>query len=132
MKKILVIDDDEITRYLLAKVLQKAGYAVVTAEDGEHGMMLLRSECPDAVITDMIMPQGDGVETIIRIRREQPRVRIIAISGGGKFKTAHVLTAAEALGADVVLAKPLQPAELLRCLEYPSPDAIQQPAASRP
>ena len=70
--KILVIDDDYLVRYTLARILQSQGYEVVTAADGESGMTLFRSAAPDLVITDIIMPEQEGIETIRQRRRELP------------------------------------------------------------
>src|SRR5882762_4645380 len=98
--KILVIDDDHLVRYALSKILLGAGYAVVTASDGRRGMAVLRAEHPDVVITDIIMPEQEGIDTIIQIRRERPGVKIIAISGGGRIRNIDFLEMAQSLGAD--------------------------------
>jgi DNA-binding NtrC family response regulator len=114
--KILVIDDDHLVRYALSKILLSAGYQVVTASDGRRGMAVLRAEHPGAVITDIIMPEQEGIDTIIQIRRERPRVKIIAISGGGRIRNVDFLEMAQSLGASDVLAKPFEADELLNCL----------------
>ena len=114
--KILVIDDDHLVRYALSKILLSAGYEVVTASDGRRGMVVLRAEHPDVVITDIIMPEQEGIDTIIQIRRERPRVKIIAISGGGRIRNVDFLEMAHSLGASEVIAKPFEANELLSCL----------------
>jgi DNA-binding response OmpR family regulator len=114
--KILVIDDDHLVRYALSKILSSNGYEVVTASDGRRGMVVLRAEHPDAVITDIIMPEQEGIDTIIQIRRERPGVKIIAISGGGRIRNIDFLNMAHSLGANDVLAKPFEVDELLSCL----------------
>ena len=114
--KILVIDDDHLVRYALSKILSSNGYEVVTASDGRRGMVVLRAEHPDAVITDIIMPEQEGIDTIIQIRRERPAVKIIAISGGGRIRNIDFLDMAQSLGANEVLAKPFEVDELLSCL----------------
>jgi CheY-like chemotaxis protein len=114
--KILVIDDDHLVRYALSKILLSYGYEVVTAADGKRGMIVLREEHPDAVITDIIMPEQEGIDTIIQIRRERPGVKIIAISGGGRIRNIDFLDMAQSLGADEVLAKPFEAEELLSLL----------------
>jgi len=114
--KILVIDDDHLVRYALSKILLGAGYEVVTASDGKRGMAVLRAEHPDVVITDIIMPEQEGIDTIIQIRRERPAAKIIAISGGGRIRNIDFLEMAQSLGASDVLAKPFEVDDLLSCL----------------
>jgi CheY-like chemotaxis protein len=126
--KILVIDDDHLVRLSLSKFLTKNGHNVTTAADGARGMLML-GERPDVVITDIIMPEQEGFETIVKLRRDHPRIKIIAISGGlrrGDVKL-DVLSMAESLGADAVLAKPFEPEELLaelNKLDFRAPSSI--------
>ena len=129
--KILVIDDDHLVRYALSKILSSNGYEVVTASDGRRGMVVLRIEHPDVVITDIIMPEQEGIDTIIQIQRERPGVKIIAISGGGRIRNIDFLEMAQSLGADDVLAKPFEVDDLLSCLIRlglpPTADAASEP-----
>jgi DNA-binding response OmpR family regulator len=111
--KILVIDDDHLVRYTISKILQRNGFDVVTASDGKRGMAVFRTENPDVVITDIIMPEQEGAETIIMMRHERPQVRIIAISGGARTRNIDYLEMARALGADDVIRKPFEADELL-------------------
>src|ERR1700741_243216 len=106
--KILVIDDDHLVRYTLSKILSSNGYEVVTASDGKRGMAVLRAEHPDGVITDIIMPEQEGTDTINKIPHERPAIKIIAISGGGRIRNIDFLERAQSLGADGVLAKPFE------------------------
>ena len=123
--KILVIDDDHLVRYALSKILLDAGYAVVTASDGRRGMAVLRAEHPDVVITDIIMPEQEGIDTIIQIRRERPAIKIIAISGGGRIRNVDFLEMAHSLGASEVIAKPFEANELLgRLIALGLPPAV--------
>jgi CheY-like chemotaxis protein len=128
--KILVIDDDHLVRYALSKILSSNGYEVVTASDGKRGMTVLRDEHPEVVITDIIMPEQEGIDTIIQIRRERPGAKIIAISGGGRIRNIDFLEMAQSLGADEVLAKPFEAEKLFSCLLRlglpPAGDAISQ------
>jgi DNA-binding response OmpR family regulator len=110
---ILVIDDDHLVRYALSRILQRGGHQVMTAADGVSGMALLRAEDPDVVITDLIMPQQEGFQTIVMMKRERPGLKIIAITGGLRHRNHDALSMASALGADEVLAKPFEPRELL-------------------
>lgn len=123
MFKILLIDDEEDIRDSVKKVLERDGYDVTTAASGEEGLAIVSDTKVDIVITDIIMPGLDGVDAIKKIRQILPAVRILAISGGGKFgpdkyrpeaitTTAYLQAAAEA-GADSVLTKPFQRSELL-------------------
>lgn len=116
--KILIIDDDPLVRYTLAKILTSHGYDVVTAIDGQRGFDSLQSENPQIVITDMIMPEQEGIETIIRIRRERPEIGIVAISGGGRYGNMDFLPMAQSLGASQTLAKPFEADELLHCVQH--------------
>ena len=115
--KVLIIDDDPLVRYTLSKILTSNGYDVVTAVNGERGFASLVDENPEVVITDLIMPEQEGIETIIRIRRERPDIRIIAISGGGRYGNFDLLPMAQSLGADAIVAKPFEAEELLGPLQ---------------
>ncbi len=104
--RILVIDDDEQMRILLRQVMEWAGYEVIEAEDGRDGMMKQRKHKADLVITDLIMPEQEGLETITSLKKEFPHVKIIAISGGGRIGPEAYLPAAQELGADKIFSKP--------------------------
>ena len=110
--RILVIDDDDQMRVLLRQVMEWAGYEVMEAEDGREGMQLQRSDPADLVITDLIMPEQEGLETIGQLRREFPGTKVIAISGGGRIGPEAYLPAAQELGADKVFSKPFDVREL--------------------
>ena len=120
MAKILVIDDDAVVRETIVLLLQDDGYEVLAADDGMRGMALFRSEQPDLVITDLIMPEKEGIETIRDIRGRSPDTKIIAISGGARLRNFDYLRIAEKFGANEVLAKPFDTGDLLdsvaRCL----------------
>ena len=111
--KILVIDDDHLVRLTLSKILCHGGHEVVTAADGKRGMIMLRAEHPDLVITDLIMPEQEGFQTIVMIRRDYPDMKIIAISGSLRKSNHDALSMAASLGADEVIAKPFESADLL-------------------
>jgi DNA-binding response OmpR family regulator len=104
--RILVIDDDTAVRVTIETVLAGCGYGVVCAADGKEGVRLFLALRPDLVMTDIIMPVQEGIETIFEIRQEQPTARIIAMSGGGRIASSDLLGMARELGADHVLAKP--------------------------
>jgi len=127
--KILVIDDDNLMRYTLARLLRSQGYEVVTAADGELGMTVFRSAAPDLVITDILMPEQEGIETIRLMRRERPAAKIIAISGGARLGDFDVLEMAHKLGADDVIRKPFDAGELLTRVRqlHPLPEKLPSP-----
>ena len=107
MTTVLVVDDDPDIRRVFQKVLENAGACVLEAENGNVALKLLASHAVDVVLTDMIMPEMEGIETIMAIRREQPTIRIVAISGGGSVSAHSHLDLARHLGADAVLTKPV-------------------------
>jgi DNA-binding response OmpR family regulator len=114
--KILVIDDEPAIRSILSRLLSDQGYQVTTAEDGVRGWALFLEQKPDLVITDIIMPEREGVETIRKIRREYPHAKIIAISGGGRLVNYDVLAVARKFGADEVIHKPFDARGLLEAV----------------
>ena len=115
--KVLVIDDEHSIRHTLRRLLEAHGFEVVTANDGRHGMALFRSERPNLVITDIIMPEQEGIETIMLLRQERPEVGVIAISGGARTRNLDYLKMAGSLGADDVIQKPFEAEELLSRLD---------------
>jgi DNA-binding NtrC family response regulator len=117
MARILIIDDDDQFRLMLRRVLEKEGYQVIEAVDGNDGMAQFRRDKTDVVITDLIMPEKEGVETIVGLRKEFPEVKIIAISGGGRNAPGGYLMLAEKLGAMATMEKPIDRIKLLALLE---------------
>jgi DNA-binding response OmpR family regulator len=111
--KILVIDDDPLVQRSIEMILRLGGHQVRTASDGLRGLALFREAQPDLVVTDIIMPDQEGLGTIMAIRKECPRAKIIAISGGGRMGNLDLLKVARELGADDVIAKPFDPEMLL-------------------
>jgi CheY-like chemotaxis protein len=111
--KVLVIDDDDRMRRLIGKILRLGGHQVVAAADGVAGMQAFRDERPDVVLTDIIMPEQEGLGTIMMLLRENPKVKVIAVSGGGRVGNVDILEAARTLGAHDVIAKPFKPRDLL-------------------
>ncbi len=106
MKKILVIDDDPNMRRLLSRTLVALGHEIKVAENGEEGVACCLEWSPDAVLTDIYMPDQDGLETIKKIRAHISGDRIIAMSGGGSIGHMDVLRCARLMGAKYVLTKP--------------------------
>lgn len=106
MPRVLVIEDDEEVRELLDSLLSREGYAVTTAANGKQGVDAFLSEPFDLVITDIIMPEKDGIEAIMDLRRGRPELKLIAISGGGRAEPENYLHSAQLLGANRTLRKP--------------------------
>ena len=112
MASILLIDDDDDLRSIVAMMLTSAGHLVREAADGSAGLKLYRENPADIIITDLVMPEKEGLAVIIELRKINPQVRIIAISGGFAFDSKLYLSMARKLGADQVLHKPFLPEEL--------------------
>ncbi len=113
MKRILIIDDEEPLRRMLRQMLERNGFIVTEASNGAVGLKMHGKEPFDLIITDIFMPEKEGLETIREFRREFPSVKIIAMSGGGKTGELSYLSLATALGASRALAKPFERAQLL-------------------
>ncbi len=119
MARILVIDDEPQVRTLLLKNLELEGYQVMDAPNGKVGMKLFQEEPFDLVITDIVMPEKDGIEIIGELQRCFPETKIIAISGGGQsLKADYVLHTAETLGVHCTLFKPFGIEEFLNAVEH--------------
>jgi len=113
IKRILIIDDDVQILDMLRQTLEREGYEVVDASNGKKGIRLYREKPADLIITDIIMPEKEGIETIIELKRDFPDVKIIAISGGGKIRSEEYLSMAKKLGARYTFSKPVKREELL-------------------
>ncbi len=113
MATILVIDDDFYVREMLKTVLEDSGYDVLEAADGNIGVKLFSEHKVDLIITDIIMPEKEGLEAIQEVRKTSPDVKIIAISGGAKVGPTTYLKLAEHFGANRVFQKPIHISELL-------------------
>ncbi len=119
MARILIIDDEPHVRTVLLKNLELDGYQVMDAPNGKVGMKLFQEEPFDLVITDIVMPEKDGIEAIGELRRCFPETKIIAISGGGLSLNAdYVLHTAEALGVHCTLFKPFGIEEFLTAVKH--------------
>ncbi len=108
MARILVIDDEKEICEMLSEKLESAGYEAEVAPNGKVGLTLQSKKPFDLVITDIFMPEKEGIETIRELRRDYPAVRIIAISGGYRYGPEELLEAARMLGADRTFAKPFK------------------------
>ena len=113
MASILVVDDDDLIRKLVYKTLVRAGYDVVASANGEEAAKIYRQQPADLIITDLFMPEKEGMEIIMELTRDFPGVKIIAISGAGSLGTTGYLEMARMIGAARTLAKPFGQEELL-------------------
>lgn len=116
MTRILVVDDEELARFTLREVLESAGYDVAEAKNGRECVERQRATPFDLIVTDIIMPEKEGVETIIELRHDFPKLKIIAISGGGRTHNLDFLKLARQYGADAILAKPFTDDQLLEAV----------------
>jgi DNA-binding response OmpR family regulator len=113
--RILVIDDEASVRAFIRQTLETEGYEVKEAADGKEGLAALRPYPADLIITDIFMPNKEGIDTIRTVREQFPQTKILAISGGGS-RRMEVLSAAVQFGAHHALEKPFTPAELVAAI----------------
>ena len=113
MYKVLVIDDDVSIRDMLAEVLGDAGYGVEAAADGVEALRMIKASPPDLIVTDIIMPEQDGVGVMLQLAKEHPNVKVIAISGGGRISPESYLYMAQKFGALKTFTKPFDINEFL-------------------
>ncbi|MBP9042430.1 MAG: response regulator [Spirochaetes bacterium] len=116
MKKIVIVEDDQVIRESLKEFLEINGYEVMAIESSIDLLQKISSFKPDILITDIIMPDKDGIEIIIETKKYLPNIRLIAISGGGRIDSEIYLNTAKYLGADATLKKPFSHKELLDCI----------------
>jgi len=129
---VLVVDDDVMVLQAVVILLEDRGFNVLAAVDGVQGLHEYRKHRPDVILTDIIMPQKEGISLIRDLRREFPEAKIVAMSGGGRVGNSDYITIAKALGADTALSKPFdedQLIETLRALLGPVERANQVSAA---
>ena len=114
MKRVLLIDDEPTILLMLKKMIERAGdYEVDLAQNGLEGMKLINDRQFDLVVTDIIMPEKEGLEIIAELRRTKPDIKVIAISGGGRLSPEGYLESANMLGADKTFKKPFEQKELV-------------------
>jgi DNA-binding NtrC family response regulator len=112
MARILIIDDEESVRITLSKTLKAARHDIHEASDGDVALKILTEQKIDLVITDIVMPNREGVETMRAIRANWPRIKVIAMSGGERIRTPEFLKEAGELGVSELLKKPFSMSEL--------------------
>jgi DNA-binding NtrC family response regulator len=112
-QRIMIVDDDASIRQTLQKLLSREGYEVIQAADGSEAVRLWRQRGGDLVITDLHMPQKDGIETIVELLSHSPGIRIIAMSGGGQTKRLDLLGNVALLGTILTIEKPFTIHEMM-------------------
>jgi CheY-like chemotaxis protein len=117
MSVILIIEDDKELREMLKTALIRKDYTVLEAENGKEALIHFKPEVTDLVITDLIMPEEDGLKVIMKIRGMKQNIKVIAISGGGKAGPGSYLDLAKALGADAIYSKPFSINDLILKVE---------------
>ncbi|MCP4020791.1 MAG: response regulator [Desulfobacteraceae bacterium] len=117
MAKILIIEDDEKFRKMLRFLLEESGHKIFEAADGREGMSIFRRGAVDLIITDIFMPEQDGLGVLREVIKGYPDMKTIVISGGGKIGAYQYLEYAEQFGADKTLAKPFENEELLAIVD---------------
>ena len=112
MARILIIDDEYFVRALLTKILERKGHEIFEASNGQEGIDFFeQGGQADLVITDIFMPEMDGIETLRHLKEKNPDLKIVVVSGGGKGLAKGYLPAAAAFGADATIEKPFDPLE---------------------
>ena len=117
MKKILVIDDELPVRILVKSILERDGFIVSVASNGMEGLLSQKNNPADLVITDLIMPEKEGIELIQELKKEFPLLPVIAMSGGGITPADGHLKTAKILGAAAILEKPVDKVDLVKTVE---------------
>lgn len=124
MARILIIDDDKMILGMLRQVLEHAQHTVIEAPNGEIALRVWREQPADLIITDILMPEKDGLEVIRELRRESPTAKVIALSGGSRRIHFDALDVAKRFGAVRTLTKPFELKDLLQTV-----DAVLKPEA---
>ena len=117
MPGILIVEDDKELREMLKISLLRNNFTVLEAENGKDAIIHFKPLLTDLVVTDLIMPEEDGLKVVIKLRELKPSIKIIAISGGGKVGPGSYLNLAKALGADAIYSKPFSINDLIAKIE---------------
>lgn len=125
MAKVMLIEDDNLAARTLEIVFKKAGHHVVSVTDGEDGVRSFRAENPDVVVTDIVMPQKDGIEAVRELCALSAAIPVIAISGGDRTRNLEFLKVASEVGATEVLNKPFSNEAFLKMAEQHAKDFFE-------
>ncbi|MGA3008465.1 MAG: response regulator [Opitutaceae bacterium] len=132
MARILLIDDDVTVRTILCLALAEMGHNVVEARDGKEGLKLFKTGNFDLVITDLVMPEKEGFEVLTTIRKKNPSIKVIAMSGGGMHNAVNYLHTAKLMGAAKLLEKPFSNEALMSAINDLLPGGAAPPASPGP
>lgn len=116
MKRVMLLDDDEELRISVRRLLEKSGYEVTDFGSAEKALVHCRVCPPDLMLTDMVMPETPGYEVIVRLRRDHPDTKIVAMSGGARLGPKEYLDLARLVGADLAIAKPFRGRALVKAI----------------
>jgi DNA-binding response OmpR family regulator len=128
MQRILIIDDDHHILMMVKKMLERAGFEVDLASNGDEGLALFKKLSFDLVITDIIMPEKEGLETIREMKRLRSELKIIAMSGGGKVSSENYLSTAKIFGAAKILTKPFTQKQMVSAVQ----ELLGEPSKGNP
>jgi CheY-like chemotaxis protein len=117
MAKILVVDDDDLSRQVIHQMVETLGHEAASVASGSEAVAACREHAFDLIVTDLLMPDQDGIELIRELRQLRPDTPILAVSGGGRITATDYLASARQLGAVGVLAKPFSRTDLREALE---------------
>ncbi len=121
MATVLIVDDNDLMRDMLVQMIEMEEISAIPAEDGNKAIALLKTNDIDLVITDIVMPEKEGLELIMYLKKKYPNIPVIAISGGARIGPQTYLTTATGLGAKYTFTKPIPRADLLaavrKCLD---------------
>lgn len=117
MAQVLIIDDDRGIRQLLRRIIEGRGHVVVEADSGRTGVDAFQQQPFDLVLTDIVMPDMDGNQTIVHLRKLNAGIKIVAVSGGGRARNLTPLQLAKQFGADRIIEKPFRRDDVLRTLD---------------
>lgn len=113
MAKILVIEDEDLVLEAMRIMLEEGGHCVTSAANGQEGMNALKAARFDVIVTDIVMPEVDGLELLTEVKKLYPDTKIVAVSGGGRISPSDYLQTAKVLGADCILSKPFAMSDLV-------------------
>ena len=117
MARILIVDDDDITRGVMKRILNTGDHTIFEANNGREAVQIVPTLPIDLVITDIFMPERDGLDVIAELRKTRPSVKVLAYSGGGVRRDSDVLSLAKELGAHAAIQKPFSVSDLLSAVD---------------
>ena len=117
MAAILIVDDDDLTRIVVKRILEIDHHTIFQAANGQEALQVVSTSPVDLLITDILMPERDGLDVVAQVRGTHPWVKVLAYSGGGSLRDFDVLTYAKEAGAHAALQKPFSVSDLLSAVD---------------